>query len=437
LQQLAGVVAAPVVGIFSGFLLLFGGVFLGVAWLCGPQQLLDSHNYRPFTAHASGRIVESWVALEFDPTALPTGKLYWQPYAKIQPCAVVAYAGDWGETRRAFCGNRFQFREDFRLEDWQTLAPGVPFEFQHDASGFEQPEVRLSKAAMDWLSAHPPSDTFMLSKPPPPTALAALREQFDHPLDIAAASWTARNTDIPLAFDPQHPDQALPERIVADRQSFSWLAFIFTALLAIPGVYVWRLGMALLTGQSGRLLWLLALAPLVALPWWSDFLPQLIRHANKDWADVVTGMLDDINRVTRFSATAPANALLASGQRLQWTPATSAYADSFGRVQFALPQPPPATRNAALAALREQARARVLQWSAADQAALFVRLREQYEANAQQVQSVFTVAAEDILRNGNTDAAAHRAARNFLIFASGGTYYDDQLDKIEVQPRSQ
>ena len=29
----------------------------------------------------------------------------------------------------------------------------------------------------------------------------------------------------------------------------------------------------------------------------------------------------------------------------------------------------------------------------------------------------------------------HGEVGNFLIFASGGTYYDDQLDKIEVAPQ--
>jgi len=51
------------------------------------------------------------------------------------------------------------------------------------------------------------------------------------------------------------------------------------------------------------------------------------------------------------------------------------------------------------------------------------------------VQSLFRSAAENTLRDANADASAHQAARNFLIFASGASYYDDQLDKIEVQPQ--
>jgi len=42
---------------------------------------------------------------------------------------------------------------------------------------------------------------------------------------------------------------------------------------------------------------------------------------------------------------------------------------------------------------------------------------------------------QDTLRDAVADAGAHKAARNFLIFASGASDYDDQLDKIDgVQP---
>ena len=63
---------------------------------------------------------------------------------------------------------------------------------------------------------------------------------------------------------------------------------------------------------------------------------------------------------------------------------------------------------------------------------LFRRLREQYDANLQNVQRLFTTAAEDTLRDPGVDAAAHKAARKFLFYASGSTYYEDQLDKIEA-----
>ena len=437
LQQLVGFAAAPVIGLISGFLLLFGGIFLAIAWLVGPGPLLDSYAYRPFTAQVNGRIIESWAALDFDPAVLPTGKLRWQPYAYIEPCVVVEYAGDWGDNRRGFCGNRFTFSDSFRLDDWHALAPDVPFDFQRNDAGFAVPEVRLSKAAFGWLSSHPPNDTFMSPKPPPTTALAALKDQLEAPLEVAVASWTTRVNEFPLLYDPQHAEQALPKGIVdARRSAFQPVGLFFVLLFGAIGFRVWQLGVGLLTGQGGVLLWVLSLAPMLALPWWSDVLPQIVRHANKDWADVVSGMLDDINRVTRFTASTPGEALFAGGERLQWRANEGRYADTFGRMHFVLPQPAPASADAARQALSVQASAQVRQFESAEKANLFVRLRELYEGNARDVQPIFRAAAEDTLRNAAADVRAHNAARNFLLFASGGTYYDDQLDAIEVAPRA-
>jgi hypothetical protein len=430
---IGGVLQASVLGMVAGFFLLFGGIFLAVAWSTGPQPLIASFRYAPYTGQADGRIVESWTAVEFDPADLPQGKLYWQPVSRISPCVVVEYAGDWGAAlSRTFCGNRFEFREDFRFDDWHTMAPGVPFAFLRDASGFAVEEIRMSKVALDWISTHPPNHTFMLSKPPPTTALGALREQLDRPLDVAMASWTTPFPPFPLAYDPKHPDQAMPAKFVEERRSgFWWGSMIFTLILAAPGIFVWRMGMNWLTGQPGTILWLLTLAPILALPWWSEVLPQIVRHANRNWAEVGSDMLDDINRVTRFSASARDDATLAGGERLVWHVESGAYADTFGRVHFSVPQPLSASPNAALDALRAQASEQVGRLASTERAALFIRLRQQFDAFARQVQSVFTTAAEDTLRDAGADAAAHRAAREFLIFASGGSYYEDQLDALE------
>ena len=423
--------AAPLIGLFAGFPLLFGGIFLAIAWTIGPQPLIDSYRYASYTAHAEGRIVDSWAALDFDPTDVPG--LRWHPYAKISTCVIVEYAGDWGTPqRRGFCGNRFTFSDSFRFDDQQTMAPGVPFAFLRDASGFSIGEMRLTRTAYDWLASHSPHDTFMLSKPPPRTALAALQEQFDRPLDVAVASWTAPFPAYPLAFDPKRPDEALPAGIVAERQhGFQPVGLFFVVLLAVPGLFVWRAGMGFLTGQSGSLLWVLTIAPLLALPWWGDVLPRLIRQANGDWAMLASGMLDDISRVTRFTAGTPEDALLAGGARIVWHAEQGLYADTFGRVRFAPPKAPAKSADAAVAALRAQVRDFVGTLDAAAQVALFERLRRQYENNARQVQTLFTTAAEDTLRDPSSSIAVHRAARNFLSFASGTTYYDDQLDALE------
>jgi hypothetical protein len=236
----------------------------------------------------------------------------------------------------------------------------------------------------------------------------------------------------PLAYDPKHPDQAMPAKWVEEKQrGFWWGSLIFTLVLAAPGIVVWRMGVGWLTGQSGVILWLLTLAPMLALPWWSDVLPDIVRRANKDWAGIVSDMLDDINRVTRFTASAPDEAALAQGERLVWQVEKGAYADTFGRMDFRLPQPAPTSPDAALAVLRAQAAEQVGRFSSPERAALFIRLRQQYDAFARNVQGAFTTAAENTLRDTGADAAAHRAAKDFLILASGGSYYEDQLDALE------
>lgn len=438
LASVANLAAAPLIGLFAGFLLLFGGTFLAVAWTVSAKPFLDARQYAPFTAHAQGHIVESWIALELDPAAMPPGKLYWQPWSKVTACAIVEYGSDWGAPlRRGFCGNRFDFSDFFRLEDWKTLMPGVPFAFARDANGFAAPQLRMSRAAFAWLNAHPPHSTLMLGQPPPTTALGALREGSDHPLDVALASWTMPVVEtLALAYDPGHPDAAVPAKIVENaRDGRWWLGCIFALIFVVPGLFVFRMGLSLLTGQSGALLWVLTVAVLVALPWWGDVLPRVVAQANQDWAGIAADMLDDISRVTRFAATAPEAALLRDGERVVWKANEGIYADTFGRLHFTLPNPPSKSDAEALAALRAQTAAQVDAYDSAQRSAVFLRLRAQYAAGWQNVQRLFTTAAEDTLRDATADAGAHKAARDFLVFASGETYYEDRLDRIEVAPR--
>lgn len=436
IERMAMFAVAPLIGLISGFVLLFGGIFLAVAWTVGPKPFLDARQYAPYTAHADGRIVESWIALEFDPAVLPKGKLYWQPWSKVTPCAIVEYGSDWGAPlQRGFCGNRFDFRDDFRFDDWHTLMPDVPFSFARDANGFEIEELRVSKAALDWLKTHPPS-IYSRIKPLPETAFADLREAHDAPLDAALSSWTSPPQAIPLAYDPRHPEAAVPAKIVETARGGAWwVGLIFAAIFVVPGLLVFRIGLSLLTGQSGALSWVLTASVLVALPWWGELLPRLVASANKEWASIAGDMLDDLGRVTRFTASAPGEALLRGGERIVWKTDEGEYADTFGRLHFTPPNPAPKSDAEALAALRVQAAEQVKTYDSAQRVDLFLRLRRQYEAGQQDVQRLFTTSAEDTLRDARADAAAHKAAQNFLIFASGGSYYEDQLDKIEARPQ--
>jgi hypothetical protein len=429
----AGMLIGPVMGVIAGFFLLFGGIFLDVAWIVGPKALFEAQRYHLFTSHVDGRIVESWMALDLDPTAIEPSHR-WFAYARISACAVVEYPRDWAPMRRAFCGNRFTFRDDFRLHDWDSLAPGIPFAFVRDESGFMVQEVRMGRGAAEWLRANPPHSTFALSKPPPSTALGALREQFDRPAEVAAASWATPVPAFPLAYDPRHPEDVMPARYVADaREGFPAWGFLVSAILAVPGFLVWRLGMTFLfSGQRPWVRWTLILAPLLALPWWSDVLPRLVRPANRDWASVATDMLDDVHRTTRLVASAPEDAALADGERVVWRLDRGAYADTFGKVHFERPAPAPATAEDALTVLREQVDTQVRKLDGGEQASLFARLEAQHQAGLDGCQKLFTLAAENTLRDREGDKAARRAARHFLSFVMN--YNDWDLDALGPRP---
>jgi hypothetical protein len=222
----------------------------------------------------------------------------------------------------------------------------------------------------------------------------------------------------------------MPAKYVDDRQHGFWLAgLLLAASLAVPGLLVWRTGMEIFFGRQPRAtLWVLTLVPLAALPWWGTVLPELLRHVNRDWATVGTGMLDDLTRTTRLVASPPDEATLADGERVVFRLEEGAYVDTFGRFRFVAPDPPPTTPDAALAALRAQASAGVSQLEASEQAALFVRLEQEKAADLSQSQALFTPAAENALRRGDTDPAVRRAARHFLSFAMA--YNDWDLDAL-------
>lgn len=434
-DSLGNWVLAPVIGLIAGALLLFGGLFLGAAWQFGVKPIVDAHRYAPFTASAQGRIVESWAAIEFDPAELPRDKLYWQADSHISRCVRVEYVTrpNAAPVQRGYCGMRMDFGEDFRLHDWtEQLQAGIPFTFLRDSSGFEVQEVRMDKAALDWISSHPPNHTFMLSKPKPETALAALREQFDWPVEVAALSWTTAVPSFPLRLDPAHPELAMPERVVVDSSRWSPWAILLAVILSVPGFRIWRVGIGMfLEGKvPPRVIWMITLGSMIGLPWWSDAMPTLLRHVNADWAEISQGMIDDLTRTTRVIAAAPGELPLEHGERLIWRIGEGEYAQTFGRIHFVQPQPSPTTPEGVLAALREQATTQVLAMPAVEQTRLLRALADDAGNDRKRVLDVFTHAAEAIERDAGGDPAAQAAARHFLLFAAGYNVWD--VDAMEA-----
>lgn len=417
-EFLLGTVVGNVVGriarFYAAFYLGIGGLLLAIAWQSGPQQVLQAHQFARLTATAEARIVESWLALD---VALADMKdnIRWRAFTKASPCMVVEYEhGDWGTAlRRAFCGNRFDFHESYSLHDLNEIAPKVPFAWQHDAAGFAQPELRLSRKALDWLAQAPPTETVLMG-PAPKNALELLRRELDRPLDHALAGWAGPAQRIVLALDPADPSNAMPAGFVADRRNAggNWIVFLMFGAL---GLMFWSGGMRVLLGDIGRIaLGMATLLPLLGLPWWSESLPRALRAVQTDVGSVFGDMIDTLDPLGRLIASEPGTAALAQGARLALPAGNGLYADTFGRIRFAPPAAAPSSADAALAALGETVRAQVAAMAPIDRVALFSRLQMDKTNDLKQAGLVFLPAAREALLDPHGDETVRAAAGGFL-----------------------
>src|SRR2546430_1983771 len=167
----------------AAYYLTIGALALTMAWQSGPQRLLDAGSTTAFTVRKEGRIVESWIALQFNADEME-GSKHWPAFARATPCVVVESGeGQWSGAR-AFCGNPHWLNDNaYTIHDLRSLAPGVPFDFKRDASGFAMPEFRLDKAAVGYFTTQHAMNPFRDY-----SALEELRRRFDRPVDLAIAS---------------------------------------------------------------------------------------------------------------------------------------------------------------------------------------------------------------------------------------------------------
>lgn len=400
-------------------LLVCAWFLLAMAWTVGVQPLLETVRYALPSATAAGRIVESWLALDLDPGDIRQDQP-WPAFATTTPCTVVEYeAGTGSPLRRAFCGDSWSMKRVsvFAPTD---ITRGVPLSFLRDANGFMLREVRMSKAALDWLSANPPSTTAGLSKPPPTTALGALKEQGDDPARVAVSSWSTPASTIPLVFVRGFPKHAVPAAFVEARldKRFRLRALGSAIFLVGFGWSFWKRGMNLLLPAWRRnVRRLLIIAPLATVPWWGDAVLFFLHPTDGVYSAVLEGMFRDFSNIHLYPS-APADARLAAGERLVWHLDEGAYADTFGRVRFA---PPDSllSRDGARYALQKQVGDQVHTLDATAQAALFERLKRQEYAGFDKVQEIFLPAARRIVRDENASATARGAAKEFLIARLG------------------
>lgn len=393
----------------------FASIFLLVAWQFGPLVMVEAQQYRKLTGHVDARIVESWLALEFDASSVRVPS-NWRASTNAARCVVAEYGGDWGAPlRRAFCGTRVPFNDSYMLADLRDISEGVPFAWARDEHGFIVPEIRVDASTRQWLASHEP-DKFMHQEWPANTALDWLRLELDLPVDDAIAGWTALAPVLPLSFDPTRPADALPSGIVEKRmaQEPNWVAMLMGFGV---GLFVWFKAMALMPVLSGLApmgRWILSALPLLTLPWWMDAFPQTLSHFSRDVASIVRDVFADIARTDRLVASDPAQATLANGERLVWRLGDSVYVDTIGRFQFAPPNPPPASNKAALAALTETITTQVRALDDAKRGELFAHLERDKRSDLKGVGYVFLPAAEESAADPASSAATRRAARRFV-----------------------
>ena len=427
LGQAAQNAGGSIRNLVAAFLLGMACVFLTAAWHFAPQRILAARDLRKLTGRTQGKIVDGWLALDLDP-AKASAHSNWQPSSRVSRCAVIEYRGDWGTPRRlAFCGAWFTFDEATVATDPSNLAPGAPFAFRRDANGIVVPEIRLSSAALRWLATHPAGFAWP-DKPPPPVALAALRLALDWPVDDIVLGASRPLPAFPLAFDPRHPESALPAGYVAHQLddlggAGAWIGFVVGAALGLP---IWFGALGFLLGATPRwAFWAIALLGLATLPWWSEQGPRALRYLNRNWGDVVEIMLDDIGGHDRLFAGDPAEADLAQDERLIWSAGSGTQADTFWRF-VARPVRPPVpprdtTRGAeakaadeALEALVTAVTARVTALGDTERAALFHRLERDQHGESLHAGIVFLRAAKAAILDPRSSRGLRQAARDFL-----------------------
>ena len=318
-ETVLGALVGRAIRFYAAFWLGIGGILLVIAWQAGPQRALEAYQFSKLVSRVDSRIVESWLALDWRPADMGDN-VRWRAFAKAAPCVVVEYnaGGDWGTAlRRAFCGNRFTFTESYTLHDLDRIAPAVPFAWTRDSSGFAVPEIRLSRAALQWLAGHPSANAGP-GKQVPQTALDQLQREIERPVDYAISGWTTSSAGFALVIDPRNPAGAMPANFVDERRhdTGNWLLF---AMFAVVGLLAWHGGMRLLLGDSEPIMfWLATLLPMLALPLWSEHLPRELRKLNVEFAGVVSDMLDTLDPLGRLIASEPGAAAQARGARLTW-----------------------------------------------------------------------------------------------------------------------
>ncbi len=415
---LSGLVLGAVFGkftrLYAAIFVAVAGFVLSFAWTLGPQRLLDDTAFAKLTARAEARIVERWLAVEWktrDAWLAPD----WRQVAKATTCAVLEYDGDWGSRQRAFCGTRLPFFTHYEPLARDQVAPGVPFDWPRDASGLLVPEIRVAPATKRYLEATPAIVHAFPHITDAKNALELLQFELVSPTESAIRGWTSAPVTLSVAVDPKDPATAMPAGFIEKRGASKPGDGVGVVIAGGIGLAFWWAGVSMLLAHVPLLARsIMAVLPLLALPWWGDELPKYVERLNEDVAEVMEDMLGSVDRLGRLVASAPEEALLAQGERLSWKTVGAPYAETFGRLALAAPRPPVATPELALAALSATAAAQARAWPAAERVALFESLLVEKKRSLYGAGLVFLSAGREALMDPRGDPAVRAAAAAWL-----------------------
>jgi hypothetical protein len=185
----------------------------------------------------------------------------------------------------------------------------------------------------------------------------------------------------------------------------------------VVGGVVWFKAMAMMPLLSslapwGR--WILSLLLLSTLPWWMETFPAAISHFSRHLGSILADMVADIAPTDRLVATDPAQATLATGERLVWRLRDSVYADTIGTFRFVPPDLPLAGGDVVFDTLTRSIAEQTRALDDAKRAALFARLERDKRTDLTGAGDAFLLAAKETAIDPAASATTRAAAERFL-----------------------
>lgn len=306
------------------------------------------------------------------------------------------------------------------------MRPGTPMAlpWAEPESGWPRVEVRIPGPVATRLRASPASswpvsyveEEFAADRAPG-DELAKLRIELDEPWEALARLWRRPPPElrVAMAFDPDRPERAVP---VADLERLGTRPAAITLLPAFlalgAGVVLYAMGMlGVLAGMRPLFAVPLALAVLLALPWWGDraswFLERAIPGAGRFVSDIAASELEE-RLGDRLPRPEPAG-----DERFVYAPEEGFFAELLAPFRLERPDPPPADPDAAWRALTDQLAAQALALPESEQRALLQRLVTDQRRDRRQAGEAFLPAADRLSRAAPSENV--RAwARNLLLW---------------------